>query len=378
MEKHLHIITLNTPYPPDYGGVVDLFYKLPALQKEGVKIHLHCFYKDREAQQELEQYCEEVFYYKRNLSAKKLFSKVPYIVASRNNEELVNRLLQDDYPIFMEGVHCTYITKDDRFKNRKKFVRIYNVESQYYNQLYKHTENIRNKIYYLFEAKQLARYEKELAKNATAYWAVSFKDTEFYRKQLDCKTMDYLPLFIPDWEIKTEEGSGSYCLYHGNLEVEENDYAVRWLVKHVFSKLKIPLVVAGKNPSDKLVAFIETNKYAYVVANPDENQMQDIITKAHIHVLPSFNVTGIKIKLLNALFNGRHCVVNSETIEGTPVAALCHVVNTPDEFIKKISELYSKAFTSEETTLRKQLLHKEFSNQANARQMVKWIWQVYA
>ena len=61
MEKYLHIITLDVPYPPDYGGVYDLFYKLPALQQQGVKIHLHCFYKNRLPQRELEKYCEEFF-----------------------------------------------------------------------------------------------------------------------------------------------------------------------------------------------------------------------------------------------------------------------------------------------------------------------------
>lgn len=378
MEKHLHIITLNVPYPADYGGVYDLFYKLPALQQEGVKIHLHCFYKDRTEQPELNKYCEEVFYYKRDMGAKKLFTNLPYIVASRRNEELMQRLLKDDYPIFMEGVHCTFITNDERFANRKKFVRIHNVENEYYKNLVKHSDKLRNKIYYLFEAKQLARYEKSLARNATAYWAVSLKDTEYYRKQLDCRTMDYLPLFLPDWKVQIEEGFGSYSLYHGDLSVEENEFAVKWLFKHVFSKLEMPVVVAGKNPSKKLIAFVEANKYAYVVANPDESQMQDIIAKAHIHVLPAFNTTGVKIKLLNALYNGRHCVVNDEMIDGTPLNDLCHIVNTPGEFAERISMLYHQPFTEKEIELRKQQLTKEFSNQANAKQMVKWIWNVYA
>jgi hypothetical protein len=43
MTRHLHIICLNVPFPVDYGGVFDLFYKLPALHDQGVKIHLHCF-----------------------------------------------------------------------------------------------------------------------------------------------------------------------------------------------------------------------------------------------------------------------------------------------------------------------------------------------
>ena len=42
-EKHLHIVCLDVPYPVDYGGVFDLFYKIKALSEAGVKIHLHCF-----------------------------------------------------------------------------------------------------------------------------------------------------------------------------------------------------------------------------------------------------------------------------------------------------------------------------------------------
>ena len=378
MEKHLHIIALNVPYPADYGGVYDLFYKLPALQNEGVKIHLHCFTKERSELPELNKYCEEVYYYKRDLSAKKLFSKLPYIVASRNDEELTQRLLEDDYPVFMEGVHCTYITNDERFANRKKFVRIHNIENDYYKNLYKYSGNIKNKIYYLFESKQLLRYEKTLAKNATAYWAATYKDTEYYRKELDCQTMDYLPLFIPDWKVQIEEGFGSYCLYHGNLEVEENEFAVKWLFKHVFSKLKMPVVVAGKNPSKKLTAIVEENKFGCMIANPDENQMQDVIAKAHVNVLPSFNSTGIKIKLLNALYNGRHCVVNDEMIDGVPLESICNVVNTPNEFVERISMLYHQPFTAKEIELRKKCLDEEFSNQVNAKQMVRWIWETFA
>jgi hypothetical protein len=43
MNKTLHIICHDVPWPADYGGVVDLFYKIKALHDEGVKIKLHCF-----------------------------------------------------------------------------------------------------------------------------------------------------------------------------------------------------------------------------------------------------------------------------------------------------------------------------------------------
>ena len=31
------------PYPPNYGGVIDVFYKIKSLHAIGIKIILHCF-----------------------------------------------------------------------------------------------------------------------------------------------------------------------------------------------------------------------------------------------------------------------------------------------------------------------------------------------
>lgn len=374
MEKHLHIISLDTPYPVDYGGVYDLFYKLPALQEQGVKIHLHCFTKDRDEQPELNKYCEEVFYYPRNTSNKALSSKLPYIVESRNSDTLKTRLLQDDYPVLMEGVHCTAIANDERFKNRKLFVRLHNTENEYYKQLYQFSTKVKTSVYYWLESKRLYKYEKSLWQHVSGLWAVALKDMEYYQQEFYGTNIQYLPLFIPGWKMNVQEGMGNYCLYHGNLEIEENEFAALWLVKNVFKKINLPFVIAGKNPSKKIFQAIKKNKNISIVANPGEKQMEGIISKAHIHVLPSFNNTGIKIKLLNALFNGKHCVVNDAMVAGTELIELCHVVNDAGEFAERIQLLYHQPLTIGEKNLRMKILQTEFSNQANAQKIVHWIW----
>ena len=42
-ERQLHIVAFDIPYPPNYGGVIDVWYKLKALHAKGIKIILHCF-----------------------------------------------------------------------------------------------------------------------------------------------------------------------------------------------------------------------------------------------------------------------------------------------------------------------------------------------
>lgn len=375
MEKQLHIVCLNVPYPVDYGGVFDLFYKLPALQAAGVKIHLHCFSYGRGEQSELTKYCVSVNYYERREGHKSISTTLPYIVASRKNEDLLNNLLQDDYPIFMEGVHCTYLLNDERFAKRRKFVRIHNVESQYYHDLYQSTTSILKKLYFWRESKLLKIYEASMVTKATAFWGVTHKDVAYFRSDYHCKTIDYLSLYLPpDWEVKGLTGIGNYCLYQADLSVAANEKAAIWLLEKVFSKIEIPFVIAGKNPSEKLQRLAHSHLHTCIVINPSEKEMQDMIVKAHVNILPSFHTTGIKLKLINALYNGRHCLVNTATVDGSGLESLCNIANTANEFIAIIQSFEHSPFTGADLQLREAALKGMFDNAANAAQQVKWIW----
>jgi hypothetical protein len=185
LEKHLHIIDFTVPYPADYGGVIDLFCKLPALQKEGVKIHLHCFDYGRGQQKELEKYCVEVNYYQRRKFA---FSSLPFIVATRKNEQLLQKLLQDNYPILMEGIHCTYLLNDERFASRKKIVRLHNVEHEYYHHLYESATSLFKKIFFLRESKLLKKYEQAIVIKAQLFLSVTQKDADTYKANSSVQT----------------------------------------------------------------------------------------------------------------------------------------------------------------------------------------------
>ena len=72
-EKHLHIVSFDIPYPANYGGVIDVFFRIKELHKRGVKIHLHCFEYGREHSDYLESFCYSVNYYKRETKITKLF-----------------------------------------------------------------------------------------------------------------------------------------------------------------------------------------------------------------------------------------------------------------------------------------------------------------
>lgn len=373
MDKHLHIVCFDVPYPVDYGGVFDLFYKIKILHELGIKIHLHCFEYGKGEQAVLNQYCADVQYYSRNQGHKGYSVTVPYIVASRSSDQLSANLSNDDYPVLMEGIHCTYPLYCNTLENKKTLLRLHNVESQYYYNLFRCETSLLKKAYYYHESRLLKYYEKKVA-NKTSVIAMSEKDVQTYKCLFSANDISYLPAFVPFQQVKSLEGTGSYCLYHGNLSVAENEKSAVWLLDSIFNKLKIPFVIAGKNPSARLVRLAEINSHTCLVSNPDDDEMKDLIAKAQINILPSFNETGIKLKLLNALFNGRHCVVNPATVDQTGLETACHIGTAEDSIREMIDRLYQIPFAEEDIQLRKRLLTTRYNNKENGLQLIRSIW----
>ena len=372
-DKHLHIVCLDVPYPVDYGGVFDLFHKIRSLSEAGVRVHLHCFEYGRGRQPVLNEYCEEVHYYCRHEGHKGFSHRLPYIVCSRSNGELLERLLEDDYPILLEGIHCTYLLNDPRFDGRKIILRLHNVEYQYYHQLYLSERSLLKKIYYLHESNLLKQYEHRVATKVKIL-AVSKKDQEQYVREFGAADIDTIPVFLPFEQVRSKEGTGCFCLYHGNLSVAENEQVVSWLLKKVFPDTRMPFIISGKNPSAKLSRLIMQYPQACLIPNPSEEELQDLIAKAQVNILPSFNCTGIKLKLLNALFNGRHCIVNQDAVEGTGLQSTCHIAAGADEIRGLLDQLCSRPFTSGEIDQRKEVLEGLYDQKANLEKLMNAIW----
>ena len=367
----MHIVCFDVPYPPYYGGVIDVFNRIRALHQQQVKIHLHCFEYGRGQQEELNKYCEEVNYYKRKVVGK-IASGLPYIVRSRSNENLLRNLLKDNYPVLMEGIHCTYFLYSGELRNRTVIVRPHNVEYLYYRALAKSEDTFYKKTYFILESRLLKKYERKIARQ-TMLLCTTKQDKLTCEKEFNAEHIEYMPAFIPYHAVNSKEGKGNFCLYHGNLSVSENEKAAIWLAG-IFLHLDIPLIIAGKQPSEKLKRSVADNSNVSVLIDPTDEVMNDIVSNAHINILPSFNVTGIKIKLLNALFNGRFCLVNTNTVAGTDLGSLCSIADDPGEMRDEINRLIQTPFTSAEIAERKKVLEKEYNNELNAKQLMKWIY----
>ncbi len=373
MDKYLNIISLNIPWPANYGGVLDIYYKMKALHECGVKIILHCFEYERPRTSELEKICHEVHYYKRRTGLLPNLTYLPYNVYGRKDKNLIKNLLKNDYPILFEGLHSCYYLSDKRLRNRFKIFRECNIEHDYYNALSHSTDNIIKKSFFKLEGLRFRLFQKNV-KWADLIISVSTTDADYLRKVFPEKKVEFIPCFHANEKITTLTGKSNYILYHGKLSVPENEKAVLFLIKNVFCKLKHKCIVAGMDPSDDIYKAASSYNNIEIIPNPEQNKMEELISQAQIHTLVTFQDTGLKLKLLNSLFGGRHTLVNSLMLAGSGLDSLCRIANTPEEMISECNRLMEIPVDEKTIAQREKLLFPAFSNKEQAKKLIKMIY----
>ncbi len=161
-----------------------------------MQVYLHTFEYGTGKQSELEKYCKKIYYYKRSSVVKNIFSRIPYIVNSRKNMDLIKNLKSIKCPILFEGLHTTYPLWKDSFKDQKILIRTHNIEHKYYLGLAKSEKNISKKIFFYSEVWKLLNFEKILSKS-------NFPDSLIFARLY--KQIFRLPIIL----FRTK-----YCLSH--------------------------------------------------------------------------------------------------------------------------------------------------------------------
>jgi hypothetical protein len=371
MKMDLHVIALNVPYPPDYGGMIDTYYRIRSLHDLNVRIHLHCFEYGRQHSKELESLCETTNYYPRESGLSSQFSRIPYIVSSRKSKILLDNLINNDYPILFDGLHSTFYLNHPALSSRKKLVRLHNIEHKYYNTLADNEPSILKRIYFRLESAKLKRYEKILGV-ADYILPISESDQEYFNNEYHNSVL--LAPFHPFPGSESLPGIGEYVIYHGDLSIRENSAISDFLISHVFSKIPYKCVIAGKDPPGSIKSHASRYSNIMVMPNPDNDQMKTLIVNAQVNLLPALAANGFKLKILIALFAGRHCLVNSIVRESTSISKLCHVADTDVEIVNEIHLLMKERFTDEMIQERQKVLSENFDIVKNTRELIELVF----
>jgi hypothetical protein len=228
------------------------------------------------------------------------------------------------------------------------------------------------KFYYNVESLRLKKFEEQL-QHADVIFPISHNDYSYLADTY--KNIFYIPAFHPNEQLTCITGNGSYILYHGNLSVPENIQAAMYILKKIATQVNVPFIIAGKDPNKMIITEAKKLKNVSLVMNPTDGNLYDLIKNAHINLLLTFQSTGIKLKLLNALHRGRFCMVNTPMIEQTGLEELCLIENDAQSQIDAIKKQMNITFTEQDRASRMQLLSNKFSNHENATNMAKAIWK---
>ena len=127
-----------------------------------------------------------------------------------------------------------------------------------------------------------------------------------------------------------------------------------------------PIIIAGHSQGSKHAQRLLRE---FFDGQPLQKQLMKLIQEAHINLLPTFQNTGIKLKLLNALFNGRFCIVNSMMTEHTGLEKYCEIADDPQMMSEIISQKMETIFSSE-MIIQRSALQNEFSDKEEIKKII--------
>lgn len=362
LNKPLHIISFDNPFPANYGGVIDVFYKLKSLHDLGYAIHFHCFYDERNVvSDELKAITEKVYLYKKNRNPLFLFSNIPFGIISRFHKSLIHNIEAIDAPILFEGLQSTMVLHKAKLQG-KKYLRLHNLESKFYSGMFQSETQWIKKIMYYLEVRKYKEYEKQLH-HFNHVFTLSVHEKEVVKSWSDSVT--YVPVFNGNKKVMQISEQGDYALYHGDLRLPDNKRAVRFLIK-IFQKIpNYKLIIASSNGKDFVTSQIKNFTNIEFVIIDSESHLDTLLENAHINVLLSFQQSGTKLKLINSLFKSRFCLINENMVDDKNILQLCEMASSEGEFITKINELKSRPYL--DNLNRKEILSQVLDDQKNAQ-----------
>lgn len=364
----IHLISFDQPSPPTYGGIIDVFFKIKALKELGYRVYLHCFYFQNKPGKELDQWVEKVYYYKINQSPFYILNRNPLSICSRNGKQLAQNISQTKAPILFESLKTIdalrYLDLDDF----PIYLRLHNLEQDYFKGIAKSEKNHLKKYLFLLEGYKYKKIESVLGQFKKVFTLSRFEN-EYVNSRF--QNACFIPVFHGNKKVTNLSDFGEFALYHGDLRGADNQKVARFLID-VFKELDYPLHIASSTKPSWIDKEIEGFNHIHFTPLRDFNHLLELFERAHLNISWSFQQSGTKLKVINALFNSRFSIINANIIDDQVINELCVNVASKDELITKIQSYRTKPY--DEFEHRKNVLEGHLNDQKNIELMMNQIF----
>jgi polysaccharide biosynthesis protein PslH len=340
-ETRIFLIAEEFPYPPYHGGRIDIWNRIKAFKKMGVKVFLLAWYglnkKESPSENDISIVRDSVEYlillpirrdFRRILSLVRYPSLVGARIVGRAKYREILSQVVDFSPslIFLDGIYCglTGLMFEKDLKLPVS-IRLHNVEHKYMHGQSLLENRARNKVSIFLALLHLKSYEEKIISRVDAFFNISLVDLEYYTNK-GYKYGHWLPPFLIDKEnafaISQENNKTQFNVgYFGNLYAPNNIAGISWFVTSVLPIIErqIPnftVLLVGSNPSPEFLSFIEGYRNITVIQNP--KSIDEFISSVDIIINPVQFGSGVNIKSIESLFSDRQVVTTPTGISGLP------------------------------------------------------------
>jgi len=393
-------ITTQFPYPLDNGGKIGAynginvmengndmtvlsFTEEPQYVEEGLK-----FFKSKFKQVRFISPIEhKVHIQKETITLAKVMTKcyltgIPYVTMKFVDKKmylLIDSIINQDFYdlIFIDYLNMYIYGEYIKIKHKSRFKYLifkdHNIEYQIFKQAAESSRGLK-KIILNKEWKDTRKYEIDAIKKSDLVFSVCDENATLLRKY-NKQSFAMKPTFeiIP---FRDEISSEHKLLYIGNLSWKANLEGLQWFVKNVWPKLlkeipdvTIDIIGGGlkENPFENIIGI---NYRGYV------KDIDDIYKDYKIFIVPLFEGSGIRIKILEA-FNNDISVVSTtmacETIGVTNQKEIM-MADDPEEFKDAILKLLTQnEFNYNIRNNAKEFLSKNYALESRQGEIKKMI-----
>jgi glycosyltransferase involved in cell wall biosynthesis len=364
--KKILFLTPTLPYPPVSGGVIKSS-KVVQFLSERYELTVACLLKNEDKSFKVE------FHHKTKLknlitlelniprSAKNLLisnlQHIPlnlYRNKSKTFKDKIQGLANGYDVIFCDHyVMFQYIPED--YKGRV-VLHQHNCEYLIWQRYAAIEKNWLKKLALYHQAGRIRKYEQEICKNATAVLAAPNDTDELVKIGAD-RTKFYETYHLGDDQLLeqpdlTYEQTELVLLYIGTLSWEANIDGLVWFNKEIWPQLKanhpgIKWVIIGKHADGRLKEIAKEDNQVELTGFVED--VEPYFRKSRVFITPLRFGSGIKVKVINALYRGIPCVTTSIGTEGLKVkdGESVFIKDQPEAFVKAIDTLLTDKNTWE-------------------------------
>jgi polysaccharide biosynthesis protein PslH len=325
---HILLLTHRIPYPLNDGGAIGLDYFITGYLNAGAQLSMLSLNTSKHFVN-----VNELPNYYRNLNAFKavyidnkvkpfqaffnLFTNVSYnairFYTKDYETELINLLKQNQYDIIhLDSVYLGHYIEIIRQYSKAKIVcRIHNVEHKIWQRLSENTNSIIKKWYLRLLTRRLKIFESN-ALNQTDVLLTIAKDDDKDLQSFNVQTPTYLlPFGIDISNLSLHINNSTTCFHIGSMDWMPNIEGVHWFLNEVWPRIlekdaDLTCHLAGKKMQIK--DFPQLNR-VYLVGEVDN--ASDFINAHNVMIVPILSGDGIRVKILEALAQGKKIVSTS-------------------------------------------------------------------